>query len=62
MEFFQNLQLSYSRALVCFCDRDPFFKVTGIFFPKICLEPVDRFHLTRDSYIVRTSQSGIKSL
>ena len=45
--------LDKTKLWVGFGDLDPIFKVTGEFSGKICL---DGFHLTRDRYIVRTSQ------
>ena len=48
--FFQTCNLGKSirqdLSLVCFGNLDPFFKVTGEFSLKICLEPVDGCHLT----------------
>ena len=41
-----NIYLLDKTSLVCFDNLYPFFKVKGEFSLKICLEPVDGFHLT----------------
>ena len=59
MDFFQtckNVSFRQDKFLYGFGDLQPIFKVKGEFSLKICLEPVNGFHLTWDRYIARTSQ------